>query len=204
MQAAIEVKNLNVSYGKNKVLDDIFLQIPLNSRTAIIGANGAGKSTFIKAVLGLIKKDKGEVKILGKTIKNAKNDIAYVPQKDSVNWNFPATVYDVVMMGRYPYMKTFGKANKKDDDIVENSLVEMGISDLKDRQINNLSGGQKQRVFLARALAQDVSLYILDEPLTGVDIKTEDIIADEFKKLQDLGKTILAVHHNIYLSLIHI
>lgn len=95
-------------------------------------------------------------------------------------------------------MKTFGKANKKDDDIVENSLVEMGISDLKDRQINNLSGGQKQRVFLARALAQDVSLYILDEPLTGVDIKTEDIIADEFKKLQDLGKTILAVHHNIY------
>lgn len=198
MQAAIEVKNLNVSYGKNKVLDDIFLQIPLNSRTAIIGANGAGKSTFIKAVLGLIKKDKGEVKILGKTIKNAKNDIAYVPQKDSVNWNFPATVYDVVMMGRYPYMKTFGKANKKDDDIVENSLVEMGISDLKDRQINNLSGGQKQRVFLARALAQDVSLYILDEPLTGVDIKTEDIIADEFKKLQDLGKTILAVHHNIY------
>lgn len=198
MQAAIEVKNLNVSYGKNKVLDDIFLQIPLNSRTAIIGANGAGKSTFIKAALGLIKKDKGEVKILGKTIKNAKKDIAYVPQKDSVNWNFPATVYDVVMMGRYPYMKTFGKANKKDDDIVENSLVEMGISDLKDRQINNLSGGQKQRVFLARALAQDVSLYILDEPLTGVDIKTEDIIADEFKKLQDLGKTILAVHHNIY------
>ena len=108
MQAAIEVKNLNVSYGKNKVLDDIFLQIPLNSRTAIIGANGAGKSTFIKAVLGLIKKDKGEVKILGKTIKNAKNDIAYVPQKDSVNWNFPATVYDVVMMGSYPYMKNFG------------------------------------------------------------------------------------------------
>lgn len=198
MRNAIEVKDLSVSYGKNKVLDNVFLDIPLQSRTAIIGANGAGKSTFIKAILGLIKKEKGDVKILGNDIKSTKQNVAYVPQKDSVNWDFPISVYDVVMMGRYPHMKSFEKADKKDYDCVNDALNEMGILDLKNRQISNLSGGQKQRVFLARALAQDAAIYILDEPLTGVDVKTEDIIADEFKKMQEMGKTVLAVHHNIY------
>lgn len=198
MRNAIEVKDLSVSYGKNKVLDNVFLDIPLQSRTAIIGANGAGKSTFIKSILGLIKKEKGDVKILGNDIKSTKQNVAYVPQKDSVNWDFPISVYDVVMMGRYPHMKSFAKADKKDYDCVNDALNEMGILDLKNRQISNLSGGQKQRVFLARALAQDAAIYILDEPLTGVDVKTEDIIADEFKKMQEMGKTVLAVHHNIY------
>ena len=198
MRNAIEVKDLSVSYGKNKVLDNVFLDIPLQSRTAIIGANGAGKSTFIKAILGLIKKEKGDVKILGNHIKSTKQNVAYVPQKDSVNWDFPISVYDVVMMGRYPHMKSFAKADKKDYDCVNDALNEMGILDLKNRQISNLSGGQKQRVFLARALAQDAAIYILDEPLTGVDVKTEDIIADEFKKMQEMGKTVIAVHHNIY------
>ena len=198
MRNAIEVKDLSVSYGKNKVLDNVFLDIPLQSRTAIIGANGAGKSTFIKAILGLIKKEKGDVKILGNDIKSTKQNVAYVPQKDSVNWDFPISVYDVVMMGRYPHMKSFAKADKKDYDCVNDALNEMGILDLKNRQISNLSGGQKQRVFLARALAQDAAIYILDEPLTGVDVKTEDIIADEFKKMQEMGKTVIAVHHNIY------
>ena len=198
MRNAIEVKDLSVSYGKNKVLDNVFLDIPLQSRTAIIGANGAGKSTFIKAILGLIKKEKGDVKILGNDINSTKQNVAYVPQKDSVNWDFPISVYDVVMMGRYPHMKSFAKADKKDHDCVNDALNEMGILDLKNRQISNLSGGQKQRVFLARALAQDAAIYILDEPLTGVDVKTEDIIADEFKKMQEMGKTVIAVHHNIY------
>ena len=198
MRNAIEVKDLSVSYGKNKVLDNVFLDIPLQSRTAIIGANGAGKSTFIKSILGLIKKEKGDVKILGNDIKSTKQNVAYVPQKDSVNWDFPISVYDVVMMGRYPHMKSFAKADKKDRDCVNDALNEMGILDLKNRQISNLAGGQKQRVFLARALAQDAAIYILDEPLTGVDVKTEDIIADEFKKMQEMGKTVLAVHHNIY------
>ena len=198
MRNAIEVKDLSVSYGKNKVLDNVFLDIPLQSRTAIIGANGAGKSTFIKAILGLIKKEKGDVKILGNDINSTKQNVAYVPQKDSVNWDFPISVYDVVMMGRYPHMKSFAKADKKDYDCVNDALNEMGILDLKNRQISNLSGGQKQRVFLARALAQDAAIYILDEPLTGVDVKTEDIIADEFKKMQEMGKTVIAVHHNIY------
>lgn len=198
MQYAIETNNLNVSYANNKVLENVNLNIPVNTRTAIIGANGAGKSTLIKSCLGLIRKDSGQIKILGKNIEKAKTNIAYVAQKDTVNWNFPTTVYDVVMMGRYPYLKKFQKPKQKDKDVVIDALNEMGIADLSDRPINNLSGGQKQRVFLARALAQDVDLYILDEPLTGVDIKTEDIIADQFKKLQGLGKTIIAVHHNIY------
>lgn len=198
MQYAIETNNLNVSYSNNKVLENVNLNIPVNTRTAIIGANGAGKSTLIKSCLGLIRKDSGQIKILGKNIEKAKTNIAYVAQKDTVNWNFPTTVYDVVMMGRYPYLKKFQKPKQKDKDVVIDALNEMGIADLSDRPINNLSGGQKQRVFLARALAQDVDLYILDEPLTGVDIKTEDIIADQFKKLQRLGKTIIAVHHNIY------
>lgn len=198
MEYAIEIKELNVSYGDNLVLENINLQITNNTRTAIIGANGAGKSTLIKAILGLIKKDRGEVKVFSKPLEEVKTNIAYVPQKDSVNWNFPTTVYDVVMMGRYPYIKKFRGPSDRDKDKVQAALDEMGIRDLSDRQINNLSGGQKQRVFLARALAQDVDLYILDEPLTGVDIKTEDIIADEFKRLEDLGKTVIAVHHNIY------
>lgn len=198
MRAAIEVKNLSVSYEKNQVLSKIDLTIPLNSRTAIVGANGAGKSTLLKAVLGLIKKDSGEVKILGKDLKDAKLDLAYVPQKDSVNWNFPIRVYDVVKMGRFPYLGSFKKLRAIDKEKIDHAMDEMGIGDLKDRQISKLSGGQKQRVFLARALAQDVDLYILDEPLTGVDIKTEEIIAKEFKNLQAKGKTIISVHHNIY------
>ena len=198
MEYAIKVKDLNVSYGDNLVLEKVNLQIPINTRTAIIGANGAGKSTLIKAILNLIKKARGEVKIFGKPLEEVKTNIAYVPQKDSVNWNFPTTVYDVVMMGRYPYIKKFSSPSDRDKDKVQAALDEMGIRDLSDRQINNLSGGQKQRVFLARALAQDVDLYILDEPLTGVDIKTEDIIAEEFKRLEELGKTVIAVHHNIY------
>lgn len=198
MKNAVEIRNLNVSYGKTKVLQDVDLNIVLNSRTAIIGANGAGKSTLLKSILGLIKIDGGDIKILDENIDSAKTKIAYVPQKDSVNWDFPTTVYDVVMMGRYPYMKSFGRFSDNDKKIVVDALNEMGILDLKDRQIKKLSGGQKQRVFLARALALDAEIYILDEPLTGVDIKTEDIIASEFKRLQDLGKTIIAVHHNIY------
>ncbi|BFL73027.1 MULTISPECIES: metal ABC transporter ATP-binding protein [Anaerococcus] len=198
MDYAIEVKNLDVSYGNNLVLDNINVKIPINTRSAIVGSNGAGKSTFIKAILGLIKKDRGEIKILNKSLEEVKTSIAYVPQKDSVNWQFPTTVIDVVMMGMYKKMKSFGRISNKEKALAMAALEEMGIADLKNRQINNLSGGQKQRVFLARALVSDADIYILDEPLTGVDMKTEDIISDEFLRLQKRGKTIIAVHHNIY------
>lgn len=198
MDYAIEVKNLEVSYGNNLVLNEINLKIPINTRCAIVGSNGAGKSTFIKAILGLIKKNKGEVKILGKDLDQVRKSIAYVPQKDAVNWQFPTTVMDVVTMGLYKNMRAFSRLSYEDKDKARAALEEMGILDLANRQINNLSGGQKQRVFLARALASDADIYILDEPLTGVDMKTEDIIADEFLKLQNRGKTVIAVHHNIY------
>lgn len=200
MEYAVETKNLDVFYGNNLVLDNINLKIPANTRTAIIGSNGAGKSTLIKAILNLVKKDKGEIKILESTFEKTRTSIAYVPQKDAVNWQFPTTVLDVVMMGAYKKRSFFTSKNEKEKSNAKalKALEEMGIADLKDRQINRLSGGQKQRVFLARALIQDASIYILDEPLTGVDIKTEDIIANEFLKLQNVGKTIIAVHHNIY------
>lgn len=198
MAYAIDIKNLDLSYGENKVLEDINLQIKANTKTAIVGANGAGKSTLIKAVIGFAKKDRGEIKVLGKDIELAKTDIAYVPQKDSVNWNFPISVMDVVLMGRYKKGKLFKKYSNEDKELAIKALEQIGMLDFKDRQIAYLSGGQKQRVFLARALAQDAELYILDEPLTGVDIKTEDIIASEFDRLKENGKTIVCVHHNIY------
>lgn len=197
MDYAVEVKNLKVSYGKNVVLNNVNLKIPANTRCAIVGSNGAGKSTFIKAILGLIKKDCGDIKILGKDLDKVRSSIAYVPQKDSVNWNFPTTVIDVVTMGLYKNMKAFGPTSDK-KNLALSALEEMGIGDLSNRQINNLSGGQKQRVFLARALALDADIYVLDEPLTGVDMKTEDIIEEEFLKLQNRGKSVIAVHHNVY------
>lgn len=198
MNSAIEIKNLNFAYGNNKVIDNVNLSIPKNVRCAIVGPNGAGKSTLLKAVLGLLDYDNGEIKIFGQDIRNIRKKIAYVPQKDSVNWDFPITVYDVVMMGRYVHIGSGKKVSITDKEKVEKALEEMGILDLKSRQISQLSGGQKQRVFLARALAQEVDLYILDEPLTGVDVKTEEIISKKFEDLQKQGKTIIAVHHNIY------
>ena len=198
MNSIIEIKNLDFAYGNNKVIDNVNLSIPKNVRCAIVGPNGAGKSTLLKAILGLLDYNNGEIKIFGQDIKSIRKKIAYVPQKDSVNWDFPITVYDVVMMGRYVHIESGKKITKIDKDKVEKALEEMGILDLKNRQISQLSGGQKQRVFLARALAQEVDLYILDEPLTGVDVKTEKIISEKFEDLQKQGKTIIAVHHNIY------
>lgn len=198
MNSIIEIKNLDFAYGNNKVIDNVNLSIPKNVRCAIVGPNGAGKSTLLKAILGLLDYNNGEIKIFGQDIKSIRKKIAYVPQKDSVNWDFPITVYDVVMMGRYVHIGSGKKITKIDKDKVEKALEEMGILDLKNRQISQLSGGQKQRVFLARALAQEVDLYILDEPLTGVDVKTEKIISEKFEDLQKQGKTIIAVHHNIY------
>lgn len=198
MNSIIEIKNLDFAYGNNKVIDNVNLSIPKNVRCAIVGPNGAGKSTLLKAILGLLDYNNGEIKIFGQDIKSIRKKIAYVPQKDSVNWDFPITVYDVVMMGRYVHIEYGKKITKIDKDKVEKALEEMGILDLKNRQISQLSGGQKQRVFLARALAQEVDLYILDEPLTGVDVKTEKIISEKFEDLQKQGKTIIAVHHNIY------
>ena len=169
----IEVKGLSVSYDKDLALEDINLEIPSGVRCAIIGPNGSGKSTLLKSILGLKSIDKGEIKVFGDNIENVSSRIAYVPQKSTVNWNFPITVLDVVMMGRYSKKKLFSRNSSSDKEIALSALKEMKMEDFANRHISELSGGQKQRVFIARALAQDADLYLLDEPLTGVDIKTE-------------------------------
>ncbi|MFL8887600.1 metal ABC transporter ATP-binding protein [Helcococcus kunzii] len=197
-QNIIEVKDLNVSYDKDIALENINIEIPSGVRCAIIGPNGSGKSTLLKSILGLKNIDKGEIKVFGEKIGSVNSKIAYVPQKSTVNWNFPITVLDVVMMGRYSKKGLCVKNKSLDKEIAISALKEMKMENFVNRHISELSGGQKQRVFIARALAQDADLYLLDEPLTGVDIKTEEIIQNIFIELQKKGKTIVSVHHNLY------
>lgn len=194
---AISTKNLSVAYSDKPVIWKLTINVEKGSRTAIVGPNGAGKSTLIKAVMKLIKPVSGKSFIDGSTHKSALKQVAYVPQKGEVNWDFPATVFDVVLMGRYVHKGLFKHPDKKDKDIASAALETMKMTQYKDRQISELSGGQRQRVFLARAIAHDASIYIMDEPLQGIDITTEKLIISTMKKLQAEGKTFLVVHHNL-------
>lgn len=193
----ITVKNLNASYDKKIVLSQIDLVIPNNVRCAIIGPNGAGKSTLIKAVLKLIDADYESIKMLGKNLDEVRSKIAYVAQSSGANRNFPTTVFDTVLMGRYQHLGLFKRPQNEDRAIALQALEEMKMEDYLDRHISQLSGGQIQRVFIARALCQDADLYIMDEPLAGVDENTEKIIMEKFIDLQEKGKTIIAVHHDL-------
>jgi len=197
--STISVKGISVSYDKKRVLTNIFLDIEQGNIYGVIGPNGAGKSTLFKSILGLIEPDAGEVKVLGQDITKVRKKVVYVPQRDDVDWQFPATVYDIVMMGRYPHKKIFDGINKKDKDIVHQALKDMGIDHLKERQIGELSGGQQQRVFIARALCQEADIFFLDEPFVGVDMTTEERIITMLKKLAGEGKTLLVVHHDLSL-----
>ena len=194
---AIETQDLTVAYQGKIAIENINLKLKRASRTAIVGPNGAGKSTLIKAILSLEKRVTGQVSIEGDDSKKARQKIAYVPQKGDVNWDFPTTVLDVVIMGRYSHMGWFKRPSKEDKDIALNALKAMKMIKFKDRQISQLSGGQRQRVFLARAMAEEADIYIMDEPLQGIDIKTEALIMETIKNLQQKGKTFLIVHHNI-------
>lgn len=194
---AIETQDLTVAYQGKIAIENINLKLKRASRTAIVGPNGAGKSTLIKAILSLEKRVTGQVSIEGDDSKKARQKIAYVPQKGDVNWDFPTTVLDVVIMGRYSHMGWFKRPSKEDKDIALNALKTMKMIKFKDRQISQLSGGQRQRVFLARAMAEEADIYIMDEPLQGIDIKTEALIMETIKNLQEKGKTFLIVHHNI-------
>lgn len=186
-----------MAYTDIPVIWDIDLDIYAESITAIIGPNGAGKSTLMKGILNLMKPISGKVKIMGKEYKEVYKDIAYIPQSGSVNWNFPTTVLDVVAMGRYVHMGVFKRVGKKEKDLAMQALEKMKMKEFAGRQISELSGGQKQRVFIARAIVQDAKLYFMDEPLQGVDIKTEDLIMETMKEFQREGKTIIAVHHDL-------
>lgn len=193
----ISIKGLSVSYERKRVLTNIYLEIEKGKMYAVVGPNGAGKSTFFNALLGLIDINSGQILIEGKTIEEERQRVAYVPQRNDVDWTFPATVFDIVLMGRYPHKSVFAPLSKIDKDIALQALKEVGIENLKDRQISELSGGQQQRTFIARALCQQAEIYFLDEPFVGVDIMTEEKIIQILKKLVQDGKTVLVVHHDL-------
>jgi ABC-type Mn2+/Zn2+ transport system ATPase subunit len=193
----IEIKGLSVSYDRKIALTNVYLDIEAGNIYGVLGANGAGKSTLFKAILGLIEINTGQILIEGEVIQNKRKDVVYVPQKSDLDWQFPATVYDVVLMGRYPHKRFFERMNKDDRAIAMQALEDMGIANLKDRQIGELSGGQQQRVFIARALCQEASIFLLDEPFVGIDITTEEKIILQLKKLAAEGKTILVIHHDL-------
>jgi len=196
---AVEVHDLTVAYGTKPVLWDIDLSIPSGKLAAIIGPNGAGKTTLIKTMVGLIKPVSGGVDFSDKEIKNGalKNKIAYVPQSGSVDWDFPATVLDVVMMGRYGHLGWFKRPGNADKNMALETLKSVGMRDYASRQISQLSGGQQQRVFLARALIQQAEIYFMDEPFKGVDAQTEKSIVLLLKQLKKQGKTVIVVHHDL-------
>jgi len=193
----LEIKNLSAAYDKSPVLYDINLKIPKGHIVGVLGPNGAGKSTLLKAVMGLIKKSKGSVTIFGKPFRKALHHVGYVPQRESIDWDFPVTVFDVVMMGRYNGLGLFKRPKKADHEAVYACLEKVHMLPLANRQISNLSGGQQQRIFLARALAQESDLYFMDEPFAGVDAKTEKAIIDVLHELRSKGKTLLVIHHDL-------
>jgi len=196
-QQVITVKGISVSYEKKRVLTNIFLNIISGNIYGVVGPNGAGKSTLFKVILGLIEANTGEVIFNGKTLKERRRKVVYVPQKNDVDWSFPATVFDIVLMGRYPHKTVFQRLNKEDKEMAMHALEEVDMVSFRDRQIGELSGGQRQRVFLARALCQEADIFLLDEPFVGVDMTTEERIIQILKKLADEGKTLLVVHHDL-------
>ena len=197
MNNTIEVHDLCASYQGKPVLWDVDLCLPGGRLIGIVGPNGAGKSTLFKIMMGLHPADSGYVKFFEKPLNKVRKRISYVPQRQSVDWNFPALVKEIVMMGRYAHIGLFKRPKAKDHQVVEDSLAQVGITHLANRQIGRLSGGQQQRVFMARALAQQADIYLLDEPFAGVDTKTEQIILKNLQRLADNKKTVLIVHHSL-------
>lgn len=195
--SALSIRGLTVSYGSEPAVFSVDLDIYTNSMTAIIGPNGAGKSTMLKATMGIIPKLSGQVEVLGAPLEDRRQIIAYVPQRASIDWDFPATVQDVVMMGLYKKLGLLGRIMGTHKARVNAALERVGMSDFSDRQIGQLSGGQQQRVFLARALVQDAQVYLLDEPFAGVDAATEKAIITVLKDLRSAGKAVAVVHHDL-------
>lgn len=195
--APLTVRDVTVAYQKKPVLRDVSFEVPEGKLIGIVGPNGAGKSTLIKAILGLVPKVNGEVKIYGKPYKLQRKIVGYVPQRESVDWDFPTSAIDVVMMGRYGHLGWLKRPGKRERAIAADCLAKVGMTDFASRQISQLSGGQQQRVFLARALAQNADLYFMDEPFVGVDAMTEKAIIALLNELKSQGKTVLVVHHDL-------
>ncbi|MFW5641996.1 MAG: metal ABC transporter ATP-binding protein [Roseicyclus sp.] len=195
--APLALRGLTVSYGEKPAVFSVDATFPAGAMSAIIGPNGAGKSTLLKAALGVVPRLSGEVTVFGAPLEAARARIAYVPQRASVDWDFPTTVKDVVQMGLYRKVGLLGRLNGEAADRARACLGRVGMADFAERQIGQLSGGQQQRVFLARALAQDADLYLLDEPFAGVDAATERAIVEVLKLLRAEGKAVVAVHHDL-------
>lgn len=197
MSDVISVKDVSVSYFGERVLEDVSFEFTSGNLIGILGPNGAGKSTLMKAMLGLIPKDKGTIEINSKPIKEFRKQIAYVPQRSNIDWNFPITVKDAVVIGTYPSLGLFHRPRKKEKDLAMHCLEQVGMQDFANRQIGELSGGQQQRVFLARALAQKADYFFLDEPFVGIDVSSEEVIIGILKKIQSEGKIVFVVHHDL-------
>ena len=193
----LAIRGMTVSYGQKPAVFSVDMTIEPGKMTAIIGPNGAGKSTLLKAALGILKPLAGTTTVFGKPVNKQRDRIAYVPQRASVDWDFPTRVIDVVLMGLYPQLGLMGRVRAIHRAKAQDCLARVGMEDFATRQIGQLSGGQQQRVFLARALAQEADLYVLDEPFAGVDAATEKAIIHVLKDLRDAGKTVVAVHHDL-------
>lgn len=194
---ALEIHDMTVAYHRKPVLWDIDLVVPEGKLVGIVGPNGAGKTTLIKAVLGLLPLASGKVEIYGKPYTRQRRLIGYVPQRESVDWDFPVTVRDVVLMGTYGRLGWVRRPGLAEREVADRSLAQVGMSEFAGRQIRQLSGGQQQRVFLARALAQEARVYFMDEPFAGVDAATESAIIDLLQSLRTAGKTVFVVHHDL-------
>jgi len=197
MAPILDVHDLTVAYHSRPVLWDIDLQVQEPRLVGIVGPNGAGKSTLIKAILGLVPAASGAITIFGEKVNRVRNRIGYVPQRESVDWDFPVSVLDVVLMGTYGRLGWFRRPGAREKEWALECLDQVSLRGLEGRQIGQLSGGQQQRTFLARALAQRADLYFMDEPLAGVDAATERAIFALLQELRDQGKTVIAVHHDL-------
>ena len=191
------VNQLSMRYQYKPVLTDVSFQIPEGKTIAVVGPNGAGKSTLLKGIMGLESTMSGNIKFFGQPLDQKRLAVAYVPQREESDWDFPINVMDVVLMGRHGQLKFWQRPSAQDILIAEQALEQVSMLDFKNRQINQLSGGQQQRVFLARALAQKASLYLMDEPFAGVDVTTEKAIIELFETLKAQNKTIVCVHHDL-------
>lgn len=197
MPVAVEISNLTVSYGPVPALLDISVDIPAGKLVGVIGPNGSGKSTLIKSILGFVRPDVGRVELFGEDVSKVKGRVAYVPQRGSVDWDFPVTVREVAAMGRYGKRRWWQDLTKEDYRLADEALKKVRMSEFATRQIGQLSGGQQQRVFMARALTQQADILLLDEPFAGVDAATESAILDVLQETKASGKTVVVVHHDL-------
>lgn len=196
-QTALEVHNMTVTYDRRPVLWDIDFSLPEGQLVGIVGPNGSGKTTLLKSIMGLVEPSSGYVRLFDRPLDEVRSRISYVPQRESVDWDFPVSVRQVVRMGRYRRGNIFSRLNAEDKRKADEALEKVGMSSFANRQISQLSGGQQQRVFIARSLAQEADLYLMDEPFSGVDAASEDAILALLRTMKEAGKTVVIVHHDL-------